>query len=608
MTDDAQSAYTADDAILLNLVRIGDNGAYDVLRQRHEQAARRFAGCLVAADEVDDLVARTFARAFDVTLGGGGPADAFRPYLLAAVRRVSYEEQHGVTGDGGKPADPGQPVTDPAEISLETSAFVRAFRSLPDRWIAVLWHTEIERTSGAETSQILGLNPKAVAALGRRALDGLQEAYLQVYLAEAARPECQPVARQLAAFARDGAVSGDSSPVEEHLGQCDECRTAYAELTNISSALGSRVAPVFLGRAAAAYLSASDTQAITTAGQAPTAEGMAALAEMPPGATAEAGVGTATQAAPDEPPAGRPRAVPRRVLWSAACVAAVVALAVAFVLVRHPGSPASSGPRQQAQAAAAPTPDRTTRKPAAKPSAKGPAASSQPRSAPAHSSAAPSSAARAAGPVTLGAAGPSPSGAVASNASALSWTQTVSGSNTALLVGVAVGENSGVTGLSASITDNGTAMTALATVPDDNQPDGYLEVFGLAGVPDGGNAIRLTVTGGTAAELTGGSESFNGAAQAGTFSAASTAYGDSTAPAVSVRSRSGGMVAAFAACGSSILSTAPPAAQGFIADDDDSSGAGNSAGATSAATGGTVTVAWSAYDDFWGAAAVQIDG
>jgi DNA-directed RNA polymerase specialized sigma24 family protein len=598
LTDDAQSAYTADDAILLNLVRIGDTGAYGVLRRRHEQAARRFAGCLVAAEEIDDLVAGTFARTLDITVGGGGPADAFRPYLLAALRTVNSAARHGISSDAGEPADPGQPVTDPAEAILETSAFVRAFRSLPDRWIAVLWHTEIERTSPAETSQILGLSPKAVAALGRRALDGLQEAYLQVYLAEAARPECQPVARQLAAFARDGALSDDSSAVGEHLGHCDECRTAYAELTNISSALGSRVAPVFLGRAAAAYLSAGDTQAITAAGQAEPAEAAAAEEKA-------AGGGTATPAATGSP-AAPSRAVPRRVVWSAACVAAVVALVVAFVLSRQPGSPAYSSPHQQAQAAAAPTPDRTTRKPAAKPSAKGPAASSQPRSAPATSSA-PPSAARAAGPVTVGGAGPSSSGAEASNASRLSWTQTVSGSNTALLVGVAVGENGGVTGLSASVTDNGTAMRALATISDDNQPDGYLEVFGLAGVPDGGNAISLTVTGGTAAELTGGSESFDGAAQTGTFSSAATAYGDSTTPAVSVGSRSGGMVAAFAACGSTILSTAPPAAQGFIADDDDSSGAGNSAGATSSATGGAVTVSWSAYDDFWGAAAVQVN-
>jgi hypothetical protein len=96
-------------------------------------------------------------------------------------------------------------------------------------------------------------------------------------------------------------------------------------------------------------------------------------------------------------------------------------------------------------------------------------------------------------------------------------------------------------------------MTALATVHDDSHPDGFLEVFGLAGVPDGTNAVSVTVTGGQATELTGGSESFDGAAQAGTFSGPATADGDGSTPAVTIASTSGGIVAAFSARGSSIL-------------------------------------------------------
>jgi hypothetical protein len=188
----------------------------------------------------------------------------------------------------------------------------------------------------------------------------------------------------------------------------------------------------------------------------------------------------------------------------------------------------------------------------------------------------------------------------------LSWTQTVSGSDTALLVGVGVGfiDDSG---LSASVTDDGTAMTALATVHDDNQPDGFLEVFGLAGVPAGANTIRVTVAGGRATELTGGSEAFDGAAQTGTFSAPATAFGNGTSPAVTVATSSGAQIAAFAACGSAFLGTTAPAMQQFMANEDDNSGAGNSAGATSAATGGHVTVGWSSYDDFWSAIAVQVN-
>jgi hypothetical protein len=209
-------------------------------------------------------------------------------------------------------------------------------------------------------------------------------------------------------------------------------------------------------------------------------------------------------------------------------------------------------------------------------------------------------------PVSYGNTGPSPDGAMANNASALSWTDNVSGSDTALLVAVAVGKQDD-SGQSASATDNGTAMESLATVYDNGQPDGFLEVFGLADVPDGANTIRVTVTGGSALELTGGSESFDGAAPEGTFSAPAVAGGDSTSPAVEIASMPRGLVAAFAACGSAITGTAAPAAQKFVADDNDSTGAGNSAGATSPATGGNVTVAWSSIDDWWGAVAVEVN-
>jgi DNA-directed RNA polymerase specialized sigma24 family protein len=37
--------------------------------------------------EADDVVAETFAKILDLLHRGGGPDDAFRPYLLTAVSR-----------------------------------------------------------------------------------------------------------------------------------------------------------------------------------------------------------------------------------------------------------------------------------------------------------------------------------------------------------------------------------------------------------------------------------------------------------------------------------------------------------------------------------------
>lgn len=199
------------------------------------------------------------------------------------------------------------------------------------------------------------------------------------------------------------------------------------------------------------------------------------------------------------------------------------------------------------------------------------------------------------------------SAATASDTSALSWHQTVSGSRTALLVAVAVGNSDGDAGVSASVTDNGTAMTVLAQVHDDNEPFGFLEVCGLAGVADGTNTISLAVSGGPVQDLAGGSIVFGAAAPAGTFSAPATAAGSGATASVTAPSTPGGIIAAFGASGSPFTGTAAPAVSRFTANDDGRTRAGNVTGATAAATGGNVTVTWSTWNDFWGAAAVEVN-
>lgn len=196
MTDEVLAAQGADDAKLLNLVRAGDSGAFVVLRQRHEQAARRLARELVgSAAEVDDLIAQTFAHVLDVTSHGGGPTDAFRPYLLTALRLACDDD--GLRAGG-------------SDAGKETSLMAAAFFALPERWIAVLWHTEIESASPADVAPLLGLGPDAVAALRRRARDGLLQTCLRLHASRVGRPECKPVAEQLGAFVeRPGAGAGE---------------------------------------------------------------------------------------------------------------------------------------------------------------------------------------------------------------------------------------------------------------------------------------------------------------------------------------------------------------------------------------------------------------
>jgi RNA polymerase sigma factor (sigma-70 family) len=286
VTEEIPAAQDLDDARLLDLVRAGDADAYGVLRQRHEQAARRLARELVVSPaEIDDVVAETFARVLDVMRRGGGPTDAFRPYVLTATRRVCYDriesQRRQIPAAAHEPRDPGDPFVDTAVASLDRSLIARAFMSLPERWSAVLWHTEIERASLAEVAPIFGLTRNSVAALRQRAKEGLRHAYLKMYVAKVSRPECTPVAERLGSFIRDSLSKRETAKVSQHLDDCEDCRGAFTELTDVNSALRGVVAPIFLSNAAASYLASaapSATAAQTLGSVAPTEMTLAKMA------------------------------------------------------------------------------------------------------------------------------------------------------------------------------------------------------------------------------------------------------------------------------------------------------------------------------------------
>jgi len=326
---------SAADAELLNRVCAGDTAAYQILYQRHEQAARWLARDLVGTvGEVNEVLAETFDQLLEVTRRGSGPADAFRPYLLTALRRVC-EHRHAqsqvTTSDNL--ADPAEPYLDLAVASQDDPIIVRAFLSLPERWMAVLWHTDIEEASPADVGPLLGLSLGGVMALRRRARDGLTRAYLQMYTSGVEARECMAVGLRLGAFIRDAVSGPDSSTLTEHLSRCDNCRAVFAELSDVSVPLRAIVAPVFLGGSAAYYLAGS-----------PAARTAAAPVA---GATAGVPAGIARLLRPAA--TVRHTARPRR--WLAAGGAAVIALgATAFaVSLGGHGTPMKPAGRAQAQ-------------------------------------------------------------------------------------------------------------------------------------------------------------------------------------------------------------------------------------------------------------------
>jgi hypothetical protein len=106
------------DADLIAACRAGDAAAYDTLYRRHVTAAHGLARQLVRnRAEADDVVAETFAKILDRMHRGGGPNDAFRPYLLTAVRRAAYDrhraERRQLVTDEMEAFDRGVPFADP---------------------------------------------------------------------------------------------------------------------------------------------------------------------------------------------------------------------------------------------------------------------------------------------------------------------------------------------------------------------------------------------------------------------------------------------------------------------------------------------------------------
>ncbi len=272
MTDRFRVTSTSSDAELISAARSGDPRAYDLLRERHAPAALRFASLLTPSPaEAGDTVVETLARVLHAIRSGAGPSEAFRPYLLAGIRRVTLDRthsqhaqhaqptQHTHASSGAEIAVPGGPSVDVTGASLERSLTVKAFRSLPERWAAVLWHAEVEQARPAELARMLGTSANDVAELKTRAIEGLRQAYLQIYRSVRTQPECRRVAGRLSDYVKNTLPQSAQLQVTGHLGRCRDCSTAHAELAGIEAGLRGMVARAVLGEQVTDYLGQADS-------------------------------------------------------------------------------------------------------------------------------------------------------------------------------------------------------------------------------------------------------------------------------------------------------------------------------------------------------------
>lgn len=379
------------DARLIQQMRDGDGLAYEELFRRHSGAVRRYARtCCRDAHTADDLTAEVFARTLQAVRGGKGPEEAVRAYLMTAVRHVAaawtktarreqlvddfavFAAQASRTSDvsDADTLDLGADVM--AMHDAEQSMAMQAFRSLPERWQAVLWHTTVEEESPSDIAPLFGLTANATSVLASRAREGLKQAYLQAHVSQALTSggDCARYADRLGAYARGGLRMRAERGLRGHLDECAKCRLAAGELAHVNAGIPALLPVAVIGWFAAGYalkaagIVAGGAAGAAGAGAAAAATGGSSSAGSAGGAAASEGLGVPAKAG----------------IAAAVAVAAAAGLVWALVGDEQPRPEAKPVARPPAMAPAVPAP--APPKPTPTPPAPAPSAPPAPEPAP----------------------------------------------------------------------------------------------------------------------------------------------------------------------------------------------------------------------------------
>ncbi|MGW3580238.1 sigma-70 family RNA polymerase sigma factor [Streptomyces rubiginosohelvolus] len=375
------------DARLIEDMRAGDDQAYEELFRRHSGAVLRYArSCCRDGHTADDLTAEVFARTLQAVRGGKGPTEAVRAYLMTAVRHVaaawtkSAKREHLVDDFAvfATQATRSSELSDDDTLELgadvlamheaEQTMAMQAFRSLPERWQAVLWHTTVEEESPSEIAPLFGLTANATAVLASRAREGLKQAYLQAHVSQALTTggDCAQYADRLGAHARGGLRTRAERGLRKHLDECAQCRVAAGELDHVNAGIPALLPVAVIGWFAAGFslkaagIVAGGAAGAAGAGAAAAATGSGSTGGAAGGAAASEGLGAPAKAG----------------IAAAVAVAAAAGLVWALVGDDQPKPEPKPVAKPPAVAPAVPTPEPPA--PAPKPTPKPPAAPAPP--------------------------------------------------------------------------------------------------------------------------------------------------------------------------------------------------------------------------------------
>jgi RNA polymerase sigma factor (sigma-70 family) len=173
------------DRRLLQSVRDGDADAYGALYDSYSRAARAIARRYTRQEaDAADVVSEAFAGLYSALVGGKGPEDNVRGYLNVSIRNaaaaLSRRGQRVFPTDDTVVLDSATAVFDDPLTQEQTDLLAAAWPQLPPRWQYILRAVEIDGRRPREIAGELDISPNAVAALAKRARQGLRAVVAEI--------------------------------------------------------------------------------------------------------------------------------------------------------------------------------------------------------------------------------------------------------------------------------------------------------------------------------------------------------------------------------------------------------------------------------------------
>lgn len=231
----SRTASEPSDSELIAQVRSGSTEAQGNLFERH-LAAAKWAAYKVTKNhhQAEDLASDGFEKVIRIIENGRGPESFFRTYLSRTVTNLALaqlaQEKRLTFIDDYSSFDDIDDQADQVLREFDLKAVREAFKSLPKRWMDVLWYAEVEAMKPPEVAAVFGVSPNAASALALRAREGLLQAYLQLHLNYSPTPDCHSDSQKIVTYVRGKLSHANKVKLEAHLAMCPACEKSLLEL------------------------------------------------------------------------------------------------------------------------------------------------------------------------------------------------------------------------------------------------------------------------------------------------------------------------------------------------------------------------------------------